>query len=177
MKHASEQVFEPDLPMRSFHPEHGQGGRLLEPVTLLRISMRLHRAGFNRLARVFKFMNLVLFSALLPPEIRIGERFALWHSGLGVVIHPNTTIGDNVRIYHHVTLAADVPLNSTARLFVGDDVTIGAGALVLGPVTIGERAFIAAGAVVVDDVPPHAVMAGNPARLIANHDGQQSTTA
>ena len=86
------------------------------------------------------------------------------HYGLGVVIHPNVTIGDRVRIYHGVTLAAETWVGSEHRIVVGDDVMIGAGAMVVARTNtslhIGNGARIEAGAVVTKDVPP---VVGSPA--------------
>jgi serine O-acetyltransferase len=83
---------------------------------------------------------------------------------MGVVIHRRTVIGNNCEISHHVTIGGrggfyEVPA-------IGNDVFIGAGATILGPVKIGDGAIIGAHALVLHDVPPHAVAAGNPARII-----------
>lgn len=115
-------------------------------------------------------MNFLLHRALLPSEAILGERLVLEHYALGVVVHPNVTIGDDVRIYHHVTIAGEMPIGAPERVVIGDRVTIGAHAVILPRpyrgLSIGADSIIGAGAVVTEDVPEHAVVAGVPARVI-----------
>jgi serine acetyltransferase len=107
--------------------------------------------------------------ALLPSEAIVGKNLTLEHYGLGIVIHPNVTIGDDCRIYHHVTIAGEMPLDAPERVVIGNRVTIGVNAVILPRayqgLTIGDDAIIGAGAVVTKDVPPGAVMIGVPARI------------
>lgn len=99
----------------------------------------------------------------LHREVRIGRDFRLVHPGQ-IKIHPDTVIGDRVEIMHDVTLgtagARDLPPT------IGNDVFIGAGARVLGPVHIGDGARIAANSLVITDVPPGALAIGVPARVV-----------
>ena len=113
--------------------------------------------GFNPLDSVYAYEPI-------PPELEAGDNFRLGHYGLGVVIHPNTTIGRNVFLGHQVTLGTDIDLRDPRRMTTGDDVNVGVGAIVLGPVTIGRGAVIGAGAVVTHDVPADTVVIGVPAR-------------
>jgi serine O-acetyltransferase len=112
-------------------------------------------------------VNFVLFHTTIPASVPIGENFRLGHRGLGVVIHPNTRIGARVTISHNVTLATDLPLSDPRRMVVDDDVTIGTGAVLVGPVQLGRGCTIGAGAVVTSDVSPGATMVGNPARELS----------
>ncbi len=120
---------------------------------------------------MLKTVNFVLYKTILPYEAEICPDIFLGHYGLGIVIHPNVTIGKRVKIWHHVTLAAQTRPGSKPRLFIGDDCEIGAGAVVLGAgdadTYIGAGVKIGANAVVVGDVAPGQVMVGVPARPLA----------
>jgi serine O-acetyltransferase len=143
--------------------------RLKSPELLWSLSRRLHQRGFCRLGKLVKVFNYLIHRALLPAEAIIGRNLVLEHYGLGVVIHPNVTIGDDCRIYHHVTIAGEMPLDAPERVVIGNRVTIGVNAVILPRpykgLTIGDDAIIGAGAVVTKDVPPGAVMIGVPARI------------
>ena len=78
----------------------------MHPERLWWISSRLYYSGHRVLAKLVKTLNYLLFSAVLPCECRITRTILMLHRGLGVVVHPNTTIGNNVHIGHCVTLAA-----------------------------------------------------------------------
>ncbi len=138
----------------------------MNPVALYRLSAALRRRGARRSARLIKALNFVLFKAIIPPELEAGEDFRLGPFGFGVVIHPNTTIGRNVFLGHQVTLGTDLDLRDPRRMTIGDDVNVGTGAIILGPVTIGSGALVGAGAVVTADVPAGAVVVGVPARQV-----------
>jgi serine O-acetyltransferase len=141
-----------------------------------RLSTRLHAAGHRRAARVVKGLIYVLFRALLPPEAQLGERLRVCHSGLATVVHPNVTIGDDVALLHGVTLGTDVPLADPRRMRIGNRVLVGAGAAIIGPVTIGDDTVVGANSVVVTDVPPGSVVAGNPAKVISRRsDANESS--
>ena len=100
----------------------------------------------------------------------MGRDLFLFHQSMGVVMHPNTTIGDGVWIYHQVTIAADSVVGSKVKITLGDHVTIGAKSIIIGSgdrsIHIGSGAVIAAGSVVVKDVPSGEIWAGNPAKFI-----------
>ncbi|MGP9695560.1 serine O-acetyltransferase EpsC [Brachybacterium sp. AOP25-B2-12] len=100
----------------------------------------------------------------IHPAARIGRRFFIDH-GMGVVIGETAEVGDDVMIYHGVTLGGRSMERTKRHPTVGDHVVIGAGARVLGPVVLGERSQIGANAVVVADVPREATAVGVPARI------------
>lgn len=79
----------------------------MNPVTLWRLSCAAHQKKIPLVPRLLKTIIFLVYKAILPGEAVIGPGLSLEHYGLGVVVHPNVTIGSNVRIYHAVTLAAE----------------------------------------------------------------------
>jgi serine O-acetyltransferase len=117
---------------------------------------------------------LKLLGAEIPPAVRIGKDFLLLHGGFGVVIHPQTVIGDRVRIYPGVTLGrADVqhPIQESAfeGLEVGDDAILASGAKILcknGILRVGRGTIVAANAVLLESTGENEIWAGMPARCV-----------
>jgi serine O-acetyltransferase len=108
------------------------------------------------------------FATSIPYVATIGRNTYFNNWGLGIVIHRRVVIGENCRIGHGVTIGGrsdhyDVPV-------IGNDVLVGVGATILGPIKIGDHATVGANAVVIDDVPPYAVVVGVPARIIKYMD-------
>ena len=101
----------------------------------------------------------------IHPGATIGRRFFIDH-GMGVVIGETAVVGDDVTLYHGVTLGGTSWNKGRRHPTIEDGVVIGAGAKVLGPLTIGARAKIGSNAVVVKNVPPGTTAVGNPARII-----------
>lgn len=116
------------------------------------------------LAILIRAFIRIVFSADIPYQLEIGKGTRMPHDALGSLFHPYAKIGKNCVIRHGVTVGG----RSGHKLLpiIGDYVDIGAHAMILGPVTIGDHSFIGAGAVVIKDVPPYAVVVGNPARII-----------
>ena len=142
----------------------------MNPATLWWLSCKAYQRRLTLVAWLLKSLNYVLFKAILPYQAQIQRDIQLDHYALGIVIHPNVTIGHRVRIYHQVTLAAETWVGSEHRIFIGDDVTIGAGAIVIGRTNqslyVGNHARIGAGSVVTGDILPGLTVAGSPARPI-----------
>ena len=140
----------------------------MNPATLWWLSCEAYKRRLTFIARLLKTLNFILFKAILPYQAEIQRDIHLDHYGLGIVVHPNVTIGRRVRIYHQVTLAAETWVGSEHRIFIGDDVTIGAGAIILGrsnqSLTVGDHAFIGAGSVVTRNVAAGQTVVGSPAR-------------
>lgn len=138
----------------------------LHAVWAHRVAHRLWRhGGALRLpARLLSQASRSLTGVEIHPGARIGQRFFIDH-GMGVVIGETAEVGDDVMMYHGVTLGGRSLARVKRHPTVHDGVTMGAGARVLGPVTIGRGAQIGANAVVVKDVPPGAVATGVPARV------------
>jgi serine O-acetyltransferase len=100
----------------------------------------------------------------IHPGAVIGRRLFIDH-GMGVVIGQTAVVGDDVLIYHGVTLGGTTTLREKRHPTIGDGVTFGAGAIVLGAVTIGAHSVIGANAVVVSDAPANSVLTGIPAKV------------
>jgi serine O-acetyltransferase len=101
----------------------------------------------------------------IHPGARIGQGFFVDH-GSGVVIGETAVIGDNVTLYQGVTLGGTGKDAGKRHPDIGDSVTIGAGAKVLGPITIGDYSKVGAGSIVLKDVPPHCTVVGNPGSIV-----------
>lgn len=99
----------------------------------------------------------------LRPKTQVGPGLSIYH-GTGLVVNDHAVIGANVKLRNAVTIGHQAPGDGCPR--IEDGVEVGAGAIILGPVTIGERAVVGAGAVVVKSVEPYTAVAGNPAKKI-----------
>jgi serine O-acetyltransferase len=110
---------------------------------------------------LFNKINTIFCNCIIGRGAEFGPRFVLIHS-TGVVINGRVRGGHDVYLEHQVTIGADARL--CPRL--GDDIFIGAGAKVIGPVVVGDHARVGANAVVVHDVPPNATVVGIPARVV-----------
>jgi serine O-acetyltransferase len=138
-------------------------------------------AKFDLIARIISQFSRFLTGIEIHPRAKIGKNLFIDH-GMGVVIGETSEIKDNVTIYHMVTLGGISPsINSKEQRHVKrhptleDDVVVGSGAQVLGPVTVGKNAKIGANAVVTKDVPENAVMIGIPAKNINTSSEQDSS--
>jgi len=135
----------------------------LHALWMHRISHWLWQKQLCLLARVIAQMSRFLTGIEIHPGATIGKRFFIDH-GMGVVIGETSTIGDDVTIYHGVTLGGTSFHEGIRHPQVGNNVIIGAGAQLLGPITVGDGAKIGSNAVVVNDVEVNQTMVGVPAR-------------
>ena len=129
-------------------------------------------AKFDLIARIISQFSRFMTGIEIHPKAKIGKNLFIDH-GMGVVIGETSDIGDNVTIYHMATLGGISPsINSNDQREVKrhptlqDNVVVGSGAQVLGPITIGKNAKIGANAVVTKDVPENGVMVGIPAKNV-----------
>jgi serine O-acetyltransferase len=116
-------------------------------------------------ARVISYLARIITGIEIHPGVIIGRRFFIDH-GMGVVIGETAIIGDDCTIYHGVTLGGTSWKQGKRHPTLEDKVVIGAGAKILGPITIGSGAKIGSNAVVVKDIPKNATAVGIPARLV-----------
>ena len=124
------------------------------------------------LARFTAHLSRMLTGIEIHPGATIGRRFFIDH-GMGVVIGETAEIGDDVTLYHGVTLGGTSWNKGKRHPTLEDGVVVGAGAKVLGPITISAGAKVGSNAVVTKAVPPGATAVGNPARIIDNEKAQQ----
>ena len=129
-------------------------------------------AKFNLVARVISQFSWFLTGIEIHPNAKIGKNLFIDH-GMGVVIGETSEIGDNVTIYHMVTLGgispsinSDDQRNTKRHPTLMDNVVVGSGAQILGPVVVGKNAKIGANAVVTKDVDENSVMVGIPAKNV-----------
>ena len=132
---------------------------------LHRLANTLWHNGFKWLARFLSHIARGLTGIEIHPGATIGRRFFIDH-GMGVVIGETAEIGDDVTLYHGVTLGGTSWKEGKRHPTLGNGVVVGAGAKILGPITIGDGAKIGSNAVVVKDVPAGATAAGIPARIL-----------
>lgn len=130
-----------------------------------RITHWLWSRKLRLLARCSAQMNRFFTGIEIHPAAEIGRGLFIDH-GMGVVIGETSVIGDNVTMYHGVTLGGVSLKKGKRHPTIGDEVVIGAGAKVLGAITIGNCSRIGANAVVVKDVPPDSVVVGVPGRIV-----------
>ncbi|MBF0176773.1 MAG: serine O-acetyltransferase [Magnetococcales bacterium] len=121
-------------------------------------------------ARMVSYLGRMLTGIEIHPGARIGQGFFIDH-GMGVVIGETTEIGDNVTIYHGVTLGGTTWQKGKRHPTLEENVIVGAGAKILGPVTIGSNARVGSNAVVVNNVPRNTTVVGIPGRVIVSSRG------
>ncbi len=136
----------------------------LHAIWLHRIAHFFWQKGFKLVARLISHLSRFLTGVEIHPGAKIGRRFFIDH-GSNVVIGETTEIGDDVLIYQGVTLGGTTLEKKKRHPTIGNNVIIGAGAIILGPIKIGNNARIAAGSVVVKDVPDNAIVIGVPGRI------------
>ncbi len=137
----------------------------LHAIWFHRIAHAVWHSGHYIVARALSHLSRFLTGIEIHPGAEIGRRFFVDH-GNGVVIGETAEIGDDVMMYHGVTLGGDTMKREKRHPTIEDGATIGAGATVLGPITIGKEAKVGAGSVVLESVPPHCTAIGNPAELV-----------
>jgi serine O-acetyltransferase len=133
----------------------------LHAILAHRVSHALHQAGVPVVPRMLSNVSRMATGIEIHPAARIGRDFFIDH-GTGVVIGETAEVGDRVTLYQGVTLGGTGFARGKRHPTVEDNVTIGSGAKLLGPITVGHGAKIGANSVVIHDVPPNATVVGNP---------------
>ena len=135
-------------------------------------------AKFELIARIISQFSRFLTGIEIHPKAKIGRNLFIDH-GMGVVIGETSEIGDNVTIYHNVTLGGIAPSinsndqrNTKRHPTLENNVVVGSGAQILGPIIIKKNSLIGANAVVTKDVPENAVMIGIPAKIVGTTSGE-----
>jgi serine O-acetyltransferase len=126
-----------------------------------RAAHALMRAGVPVLPRVIAYMTRAVTGVEIHPAAVIGKEFFIDH-GAGVVIGETAVIGDRVTLYQGVTLGGTGFQRGKRHPTLGNNVTVGSGAKLLGPIDVGDGAKVGANTVVIEDVPPGATVVGNP---------------
>jgi serine O-acetyltransferase len=141
----------------------------LHAVWAYRAAHALWRRGLRFPARLVSQVARWLTGVEIHPGAVIGRRFFIDH-GMGVVIGETAEVGDDVMLYHGVTLGGRQRDGGKRHPTLGDGVAVGAGAKLLGPITVGDRCVIGANAVVTKDAPADSVLVGIPAKARARTD-------
>jgi serine O-acetyltransferase len=139
----------------------------LHAVLFHRINHALWNRGFKWLARLGSHIARWLTGIEIHPGARIGRRFFIDH-GMGVVIGETAEIGDDCTLYHGVTLGGTSWNKGKRHPTLGNDVVVGAGAKILGPIRIGDGVRVGSNAVVLKDIPPGSTVVGIPGRVVSH---------
>jgi len=130
-----------------------------------RVSHAMHHAGVPLVPRLLATATRAITNIEIHPAAKIGDALFIDH-GTGVVVGETAEIGDNVTLYQGVTLGGTGFATGKRHPTVEDNVTIGSGAKLLGPITVGHGAKIGANSVVITDVPPNSTVVGNPGHVV-----------
>lgn len=130
-----------------------------------RVSHWLWEHGLKWLARVLSNVGRLITGIEIHPGARIGRRFFIDH-GMGVVIGETAEIGDDCTLYHGVTLGGTSWEKGKRHPTLGNNVVIGAGAKVLGPIRVGDNSRVGSNAVLLKDIPDNATVVGVPGRIV-----------
>jgi serine O-acetyltransferase len=143
----------------------------LRAIVAHRLAHFFYKLNLLFLARLISQLSRFLTGIEIHPGAKIGKRFFIDH-GMGVVIGETAIVGDDVLLYQGVTLGGTGLTKGKRHPTIGNNVVVGAGAKVLGNITIGDNSYIGSNAVVIKDVPPNSTVVGVPGR-ITKQDGKK----
>lgn len=135
-----------------------------------RLNHRLWRRGLRYPARFLAFLTRLWTNIDIHPGATVGQRFFIDH-GAGVVIGETAEIGDDVTLYHGVTLGGTSWSRGKRHPTLGNGVLVGAGAKILGPISLGDNVRVGANSVVVKDVPANRTVVGIPGKVVQSREG------
>jgi len=139
----------------------------LQAISFHRIAHYLWNHKFKFLARFISHISRFITGIEIHPGAKIGRRFFIDH-GMGVVIGETTEIGDDVLLYQGVVLGGTSLAKKKRHPTIGNNVVVGAAAVLLGPITVSDGARIGANSVVIHSVPPGATVVGIPGRVVSD---------
>src|SRR3954469_7764420 len=137
----------------------------VQAVLAHRVAHALHDAGVPIAPRAIAYVSRMATGVEIHPAANIGDGLFIDH-GMGVVIGETADIGDDVTLYQGVTLGGTGFATGKRHPTVGDNVTVGSGAKLLGPIDVGHGAKVGANSVVITDVPPNSTVVGNPGHVV-----------
>ncbi len=143
-------------------------------VILYRLAHPLWHHGWRWLPRFISYLARIWTSIDIHPGATIGQRFFIDH-GAGVVIGETAEVGDDVTLYHGVTLGGTSWHKGKRHPTLGNGCVVGAGAKILGPVELGEHVKVGANSVVIGDVPANSTVVGIPAKIVRSRRSQSLT--
>ena len=139
-----------------------------------RVAHKIAGAGYGLPARFISHINRFLTGIEIHPRARIGRRVFIDH-GMGIVIGETTIVGDDCHLFQGVTLGGTSTRREKRHPTLEDNVVVGAGAKIIGNITLGSHSRIGAGSVVVSSVPPYATVVGVPGHIVAFTNASNET--
>lgn len=137
----------------------------LHAIIAYRLAHRLYKWHIPLIPRMISYLTRIITGIEIHPAAKIGRKFFIDH-GEGVVIGATSVIGDDVLIYQQVTLGGTGSEHGKRHPTLGNGVIVGAGAKILGNITLGDYVRVGAGSVVIDDVPEYSTVVGVPGRIV-----------
>ena len=134
-------------------------------IGIYRIGHWFHVNKMKPIGKMISYFNRLMFSVWLPSSSSVGKNFTLGYWGLGIVIHSNTKIGDNVTIAQNVTIGRNFGHKKVP--VIGNDVYIGAGSVIFGEITIGNNVIVGSNTLVNKSIPDNCTVVGNPFKIIS----------
>lgn len=144
---------------------------MINAIQLYRVANRLYKLKIPIIPKVIKLLIFLIYNSSIPYECEIGKNTKLGYGGIAVVIHKKAKIGENCVISQCVTIGGKK--GCTELPIIGNNVFIGAGANILGNITIGDNCIIGANSVVVKSIPSNSVVAGVPAKVLRVNENKK----
>lgn len=139
---------------------------------MYKLANKINKCGGKRASRLLEKIYMAIYSTRISCQCEVGEGTEFMHSGMGTTIHSKTIIGKDCKIFQNTTLGSKWKngICEDEAPVIGDNVIIGAGAVVLGNIKVGNNCIIGANAVVVTDIPENSIAVGIPAMVKGRKD-------